>query len=268
MPLCGKPGTHLKLSPSSCKSSSPLIIPLDSRWRKVDHAPLSFIVRTPRHHHWISPSQTLIWSSDHLLSTRLHDDASCCIAGIIGLLYSSRPLTLLCSITGVAIVGSGAYLFRLSQGSEVVWNRKGDWAPWDKVRLPPATPTCTIQTCLLTPSPIALGPIRPGRESLLIDTLTFGRTDLTLNCRRPNSSATTLNSGRSARRITSNNRPLSTLQTANAWSTSGSSARYTHFTIISFHTVRQSHFDCSFVLFRMYLDGARGCHVELSSIVR
>ncbi|CAD6587305.1 MAG: hypothetical protein TREMPRED_004715 [Tremellales sp. Tagirdzhanova-0007] len=38
------------------------------------------------------------------------------------------------TIVGLAVGGAGFYLFRLSQGSEVVWNRKGDWKPWDKVK--------------------------------------------------------------------------------------------------------------------------------------
>ena len=44
-----------------------------------------------------------------------------------------RRLTFCSSITGVAVAGAGAYLWKLSQGPEVVWNRRGDWAPWDKV---------------------------------------------------------------------------------------------------------------------------------------
>lgn len=39
------------------------------------------------------------------------------------------------SVVGVAVSGAGFYLWRLSQGSEVVWNRGGDWRPWDKVSL-------------------------------------------------------------------------------------------------------------------------------------
>jgi hypothetical protein len=37
------------------------------------------------------------------------------------------------SVVGLAVGGAGFYLWRLSQGSEVVWDRHGDWRPWDKV---------------------------------------------------------------------------------------------------------------------------------------
>ncbi|WVQ82220.1 hypothetical protein IAT38_004348 [Cryptococcus sp. DSM 104549] len=37
-------------------------------------------------------------------------------------------------IVGLACGGATYYLWRLSQGSEVVWDRKGDWRPWDKVK--------------------------------------------------------------------------------------------------------------------------------------
>ncbi|WVQ99266.1 hypothetical protein IAU59_006398 [Kwoniella sp. CBS 9459] len=37
-------------------------------------------------------------------------------------------------IVGVACVGAGAYLYKLSQGPEVVWDRHGDWRPWDKIK--------------------------------------------------------------------------------------------------------------------------------------
>ncbi|WRT66225.1 uncharacterized protein IL334_003178 [Kwoniella shivajii] len=36
-------------------------------------------------------------------------------------------------VVGVAVVGASYYLYRLSQGPEVVWDRKGDWRPWDKI---------------------------------------------------------------------------------------------------------------------------------------
>lgn len=36
-------------------------------------------------------------------------------------------------VTG-AVMGAGYYLYRLSQGSEVVWNRHGDQRPWDKIQ--------------------------------------------------------------------------------------------------------------------------------------
>lgn len=36
-------------------------------------------------------------------------------------------------VTG-AVMGAGYYLYRLSQGSEVVWNRHGDQRPWDKIK--------------------------------------------------------------------------------------------------------------------------------------
>lgn len=38
------------------------------------------------------------------------------------------------SIVGIAVAGATFYLWRLSQGPEVTWNRKGDWRPWDKVK--------------------------------------------------------------------------------------------------------------------------------------
>lgn len=38
------------------------------------------------------------------------------------------------SIVGVAVVGAGSYLYKLSQGPEVVWDRSGDWKPWDRVK--------------------------------------------------------------------------------------------------------------------------------------
>lgn len=38
------------------------------------------------------------------------------------------------SIVSGAVAGSMFYLFRLSQGSEVVWDRHGDWRPWDKIK--------------------------------------------------------------------------------------------------------------------------------------
>jgi hypothetical protein len=45
----------------------------------------------------------------------------------------SRSYQLTTSVVGVAVSGAGFYLWRLSQGSEVVWDRSGDWRPWDKV---------------------------------------------------------------------------------------------------------------------------------------
>lgn len=38
------------------------------------------------------------------------------------------------SVVGGAVCGAGFYLYRLSQGTEVVWNRHGDWRPWDTVK--------------------------------------------------------------------------------------------------------------------------------------
>lgn len=43
-------------------------------------------------------------------------------------------LTFAPSVVGVAVSGAGFYLWRLSQGSEVVWDRSGDWRPWDKIK--------------------------------------------------------------------------------------------------------------------------------------
>ncbi|KAK1924394.1 hypothetical protein DB88DRAFT_490232 [Papiliotrema laurentii] len=37
-------------------------------------------------------------------------------------------------IVAVAVAGAGTYLYKLSQGPEVVWDRSGDWRPWDKVK--------------------------------------------------------------------------------------------------------------------------------------
>ncbi|WVQ88785.1 hypothetical protein IAS59_002522 [Cryptococcus gattii] len=37
-------------------------------------------------------------------------------------------------IVGVACAGATAYLWKLSQGPEVVWDRSSDWRPWDKVK--------------------------------------------------------------------------------------------------------------------------------------
>jgi hypothetical protein len=37
------------------------------------------------------------------------------------------------SIVGLAVGGAGYYLWKLSQGPEVVWDRHGDWRPWDRV---------------------------------------------------------------------------------------------------------------------------------------
>jgi hypothetical protein len=38
------------------------------------------------------------------------------------------------AVVGGAVTGAGFYLYRLSQGTEVVWNRHGDWRPWDVVK--------------------------------------------------------------------------------------------------------------------------------------
>ncbi|EIW70786.1 hypothetical protein M231_02558 [Tremella mesenterica] len=38
------------------------------------------------------------------------------------------------AVVGVAVGGATFYLARLSQHSEVVWDRSGDWRPWDKVK--------------------------------------------------------------------------------------------------------------------------------------
>ncbi|KLT38374.1 hypothetical protein CC85DRAFT_289577 [Cutaneotrichosporon oleaginosum] len=38
------------------------------------------------------------------------------------------------AVVGGAVAGAGFYLYRLSQGTEVVWNRHGDWRPWDKIK--------------------------------------------------------------------------------------------------------------------------------------
>jgi hypothetical protein len=51
----------------------------------------------------------------------------------IDITIRQRILTLH-SIVGIAVSGSTFYLYRLSQGSEVVWDRKGDWKPWDKIK--------------------------------------------------------------------------------------------------------------------------------------
>ncbi|ORX36811.1 hypothetical protein BD324DRAFT_627240 [Kockovaella imperatae] len=48
--------------------------------------------------------------------------------------YYSPEVIPIVVITGIACVGASAYLYKLAMGNEVVWNRKGDWAPWDKVR--------------------------------------------------------------------------------------------------------------------------------------
>jgi len=37
-------------------------------------------------------------------------------------------------VVGLAVGGAGYYLWRLSQGPEVVWDRGGDWRPWDKIK--------------------------------------------------------------------------------------------------------------------------------------
>ncbi|RSH82237.1 hypothetical protein EHS25_005947 [Saitozyma podzolica] len=37
-------------------------------------------------------------------------------------------------IVGLAVGGAGYYLWKLSQGPEVVWDRHGDWRPWDRVK--------------------------------------------------------------------------------------------------------------------------------------
>ncbi|WVR07173.1 hypothetical protein IAU60_004214 [Kwoniella sp. DSM 27419] len=36
-------------------------------------------------------------------------------------------------IVGIAVGGAGYYLWKLSQGPEVVWDRHGDWRPWDRI---------------------------------------------------------------------------------------------------------------------------------------
>ncbi|BEJ17773.1 hypothetical protein CspHIS471_0700410 [Cutaneotrichosporon sp. HIS471] len=48
------------------------------------------------------------------------------------------------AIIGGAVVGAGYYLVRLSQGSEVVWNRGGDWRPWDQVKQDQNTKFMTV----------------------------------------------------------------------------------------------------------------------------
>lgn len=45
-----------------------------------------------------------------------------------------RGKSLISSIVSGAVAGAGFYLYRLSQGSEVVWNRHSDWRPWDKIK--------------------------------------------------------------------------------------------------------------------------------------
>lgn len=37
------------------------------------------------------------------------------------------------AVVGLACSGAGYYLYRLSQGPEVVWNRHSDWKPWNKI---------------------------------------------------------------------------------------------------------------------------------------
>jgi len=49
------------------------------------------------------------------------------------LVTSPHETILTVSVVGLAVGGAGFYLWRLSQGSEVVWDRHGDWRPWDKV---------------------------------------------------------------------------------------------------------------------------------------
>ena len=46
----------------------------------------------------------------------------------------TRYTRLISSIVAVAVAGAGTYLYKLSQGPEVVWDRSGDWRPWDKTK--------------------------------------------------------------------------------------------------------------------------------------
>jgi hypothetical protein len=39
----------------------------------------------------------------------------------------------LVGIMGIMVSGATFMLYRISQSSDVVWDRKGDWKPWDKV---------------------------------------------------------------------------------------------------------------------------------------
>lgn len=45
----------------------------------------------------------------------------------------TETLPIVTIVTG-AVMGAGYYLYRLSQGPEVVWNRHGDQRPWDKIK--------------------------------------------------------------------------------------------------------------------------------------
>ncbi|KAL1413624.1 hypothetical protein Q8F55_001399 [Vanrija albida] len=48
------------------------------------------------------------------------------------------------AVVGGAVIGAGYYLGRLSQGSEVVWDRHGDWKPWDKIKQDENTKFITV----------------------------------------------------------------------------------------------------------------------------
>jgi len=65
------------------------------------------------------------WSNDPM-STTFDTEISRC--------GETKRTALTLSIVGVAVVGAGSYLYKLSQGPEVVWDRSGDWKPWDRVK--------------------------------------------------------------------------------------------------------------------------------------
>ncbi|ORY32564.1 NADH-ubiquinone reductase complex 1 MLRQ subunit-domain-containing protein [Naematelia encephala] len=49
------------------------------------------------------------------------------------------------AIMGIAVGGASYYLYKLAMGNEVVWDRKGDWKPWDKIKYDQNTKFLTTQ---------------------------------------------------------------------------------------------------------------------------
>ncbi|KAL7421726.1 hypothetical protein Q5752_003497 [Cryptotrichosporon argae] len=47
-------------------------------------------------------------------------------------------------VVGGACGGAAWYLWRLANGSEVVWDRHGDWKPWDKIHQHQNTKMLTV----------------------------------------------------------------------------------------------------------------------------
>jgi NADH dehydrogenase (ubiquinone) 1 alpha subcomplex subunit 4 len=66
------------------------------------------------------------------------------------------------AVVSGAVAGAGFYLYRLSQGPEVTWNRHGDWRPWDQIKQDQNVSQCSGKPCVGESTPSARVPRPPS----------------------------------------------------------------------------------------------------------